>query len=270
MRSFFAVALAASSSVCQGFAMKPIKTPGLAMPAVQLIADRCWDTFLWAADVQPLQLGKDIEIAPSRGRGDGLFAKRDLEKGEIVGRYAGVMRSVEDQDKLCAQGKATRDYVFEVPETNWVIDGEDPSKSSVVRYVNHSIRRANCEAGRLNLQGRAWGIYREPRTMKLRSLCSQHATDSSMHGSIHACWQWRSISRSRRARNYSSTTVRVPLLLSCCSLASFHMRVPLDEAHLTSVRAIPLALATWHIAGVVYWDGVYRRVDPRRWKADFL
>ena len=61
MRSFFAVALAASSSVCQGFAMKPIKTPGLAMPAVQLIADRCWDTFLLAADVQPLQLGKDIE-----------------------------------------------------------------------------------------------------------------------------------------------------------------------------------------------------------------
>ena len=230
MRSSLVVVLAAGSSVCSCFSMKPIKTPGLAMPAVQLIADRCWDTFLWAADVKPLQLGKDIEIKPSRGRGDGLFALRDLERGEIVGRYAGVMRSIEDQDRLCANGKATRDYVFEVPDTNWVIDGEDKSQASVVRYVNHSIRRANCEAGRLNLQGRCWGIYCEPTLSLQRARACSHA-------------------RSLPSNAFTDLPRAVAVEVN---------------------KPVAAGKELYFNYGVVYWDGVYRRVDPRRWKADFL
>ena len=41
--------------------------------------------------------------------------------------------------------ETTGDYAFQVIP-GWVVDGEDPERSSWSRYVNHSMRRQNCHA----------------------------------------------------------------------------------------------------------------------------
>jgi hypothetical protein len=134
------------------------ETPSIAMPAVRFMADQCWGLSC-ALGVSPLALDSDVRVAPSRGRGDGLFATRSLAPGEMVGRYEGIMRNDRDHRAMCRRGEAAGDYAFNIPETDWLVGGADPAQSGLVRYVNHSVRRANCEAGSLSLFGRAYGIY---------------------------------------------------------------------------------------------------------------
>ena len=67
--------------------------------------------------------------------GLGLFASRDIKKGELVIEYVGEKISNKDQDLL--NGK----YLFEI-NSRWTIDGK--ARSNIARYVNHSCK-PNCE-----------------------------------------------------------------------------------------------------------------------------
>merc|ERR1719174_2403002 len=87
-------------------------------------------------------MGTDVEVRDTGdARGNGLFAMHDLEAGTLVNRYTGSWMT----DEQFADSKSAGYYAFDFGN-GFTVDGEDPSSSSFVRYINHSVRRANCEA----------------------------------------------------------------------------------------------------------------------------
>lgn len=71
------------------------------------------------------------------GVGKGLFALRDIAKGDFLLEYTGKKVPTKIADEM----KEAR-YLFEVDE-RWTIDGE--SESNTARYINHSCE-ANAES----------------------------------------------------------------------------------------------------------------------------
>jgi hypothetical protein len=76
-----------------------------------------------------------IEIKKSAvdGAGLGAFAKYNIHKGKVIGEYIGKIYLEKDFDK------AKGDYLFTVRIKGRdvkMIDGQNPKKSSWVRYVN--------------------------------------------------------------------------------------------------------------------------------------
>ena len=101
-------------------------------------------TLRWHADFtlqgrRACRLGTDVEVRDNN-MGQGLYAKRTLEVGTLVGRYTGVLLNGETFDNSESKG----DYAMELANGD-VIDGQNPSRSSFVRYINHSVRKTNCE-----------------------------------------------------------------------------------------------------------------------------
>ena len=86
-------------------------------------------------------LGRDVAIRSSGRRGRGLYALRDLEEGELIGRYRGQILSDDEYQSSSSTGV----YAMQLPNGR-VIDGEDEGRSSFLRYMNHSKRLANCVA----------------------------------------------------------------------------------------------------------------------------
>lgn len=88
----------------------------------------------------PMRLGVDLEVREN-SKGRGLYALRTLEEGAVVGRYTGVAMpwstfENSKSDGLYAMALANGD----------VIDGADEQRSNFVRFINHSVRKANCKA----------------------------------------------------------------------------------------------------------------------------
>ena len=92
-----------------------------------------------------LQLGYDVDIRPSPGRGSGAFALRDIPAGAFVGRYAGAMYSTREYARLKAAEQVSGAYAFGAGG-DWLVDAEDASSSSWHRFINHSRRRPNLVA----------------------------------------------------------------------------------------------------------------------------
>ena len=86
-------------------------------------------------------LGKDVVMRPAGSKGMGVFAQRKLVEGELIGRYKGVITS----DDVFDNGASTGEYAFALANGR-VVDGGDPRRSNWLRFLNHSIRRANCES----------------------------------------------------------------------------------------------------------------------------
>ena len=118
---------------------------------------------LQLADVQrsngvgTAQLGIDVEINPSKGRGLGLFALRDFEPGELIGPYAGVLASETDYIKARLQQRTSGDYGTAVSAPfvgrRLYVDAEpDGEARCLASYINHSIRRQNSEFTELTLE----------------------------------------------------------------------------------------------------------------------
>ncbi|KAL1530592.1 hypothetical protein AB1Y20_001492 [Prymnesium parvum] len=119
---------------------KPLSRPAVAV--VSVLSDLRWTYTCLVNGWRPLVLGRDVAVrSTGDARGDGLFALRDLEAGQLVERYTGVCMTDEEYESCDSLGN----YAFELGN-GVTMDGEDPRKSSFVRYINHSVRRANCEA----------------------------------------------------------------------------------------------------------------------------
>lgn len=99
-------------------------------------------------DRYPCVVGVDVEVRENT-MGSGLYAMRDVEAGEIIGRYTGPHLSADVYKECLASGATSGDYAM-VMSSGDVIDGEDAKISGHVRYINHSLRKKNCRAAELN------------------------------------------------------------------------------------------------------------------------
>ena len=93
-----------------------------------------------------VQLGADVELRDSPGKGRGVYALRRIEPLEIIGRYTGTLRTVAEFEAAVSAGENSGDYMFLIEGTPWLIDGEDPARAGWPRYINHSVRKQNVEA----------------------------------------------------------------------------------------------------------------------------
>jgi SET domain-containing protein len=89
------------------------------------------------------------EIRRSSIHGTGVFASRDLKKGERIVEYRGELISKEESERrgLALMEKARHDggaavYIFTLDE-EWDLDGDQPDNDA--RLINHSCD-PNCEA----------------------------------------------------------------------------------------------------------------------------
>lgn len=124
-------------------------------------ADAAWALTCTLAEVQPLKLGVDVQLRESRGRGLGVFAARDILPGEVLGRYEGRLMSETQYTAAVATGSTTGAYAFELGDSGWLVDGENSLQANWLRFVNHSVRKANCEAGACKVFGETFAIYLE-------------------------------------------------------------------------------------------------------------
>ena len=113
---------------------------------------RSFEPIRWATDravdshLGPgLRLGEDVALAPSRGKGTGVFARRALGAGEFVARYTGIIRTEEDVRFALREGLTSGLYSFKL-DCGLLIDAEFPDRSGWARYINHSRGpKRNCE-----------------------------------------------------------------------------------------------------------------------------
>lgn len=91
-----------------------------------------------------VELGKDVELRDSPGKGKGVFALRDIPSGSLLTRYTGAVLSDDEYDARLNSGATSGDYALQLTE-GWIVDGENPQRSNWVRYLNHNLRRQNCD-----------------------------------------------------------------------------------------------------------------------------
>jgi hypothetical protein len=82
-------------------------------------------------------IGADVMVRPSHpAKGEGLFARSDVAKGDFISEYTG-----EKISTAAADASKSR-YLFELDD-EWTIDGSP--RSNIARYINHSCE-PNAEA----------------------------------------------------------------------------------------------------------------------------
>lgn len=83
---------------------------------------------------------KDFEVKKStiKKAGNGLYALKDIKKGDTIGDYKGVVLN----EKQFNNQKEMSMYVLFVTKNHY-IDAKDPKKSNYTRYINHS-SKPNC------------------------------------------------------------------------------------------------------------------------------
>ena len=130
---------------------------------VRWALDAMWDLQLQLADDRELLLGEDVVVLPSPGRGQGVFALRAIEDGALVSRYEGIVRTTDDSNRARVLGRTSNAYALnlDVDEAGngWVVDAEFSDRSGWQRYINHSVRRANCELAGATTLGRRYCTY---------------------------------------------------------------------------------------------------------------
>ena len=114
------------------------------MVVMNLLRTAQWQALLLAARRDSCQLGRDVEVRPSPNKGVGLFALRDLAEGAVLDRYTGLYMDVAEYDRRFEDGLTSGDYVMKL-NSGVLVDAEDATRSSWVRYINHSKRKANTE-----------------------------------------------------------------------------------------------------------------------------
>ena len=67
--------------------------------------------------------------------GLGLFATREIEKGEFIVEYKG--RIIPDKEARRLENDSTNRYLYEI-NSRWTLDGS--SRRNLGRYANHSCR----------------------------------------------------------------------------------------------------------------------------------
>ena len=65
--------------------------------------DGLWALQLALEETSELQLDRDLEVRPAKGKGMGVFALRRIPEGVLVGRYDAPVRTLEDS---CAAEEA--------------------------------------------------------------------------------------------------------------------------------------------------------------------
>ena len=104
------------------------------------LVDVLWKGKCLVARQRPMRVGVEVAIQEN-DKGRGLYAMRDLPAGTLVGRYEGVIMSDDDYQNSDSSG------VYAMGLANGkIVDGEDVQCSNFLRYINHSKRRANCQA----------------------------------------------------------------------------------------------------------------------------
>ena len=100
-------------------------------------------------DVNSPAVGPAYEIRRSNIHGTGVFAARDLRKGERILEYLGERISKEESERrgLALMEKAQHDggaavYIFTLDD-EWDLDGDQPDNDA--RLINHSCE-PNCDA----------------------------------------------------------------------------------------------------------------------------
>jgi len=112
-----------------------------AAPVIRTLSSISWAIWCVRNERLPLRLGQDVEVRPTGDvRGQGLFAMRDLDPGVLIERYTGKWIPDDEFTNSDLDGA----YAFGLTN-GYTIDGVDPKRSSYVRYINHSVRKANCE-----------------------------------------------------------------------------------------------------------------------------
>ena len=98
-------------------------------------------------------VGRGVEIRESPGKGLGAFATDPMPEGSYLGRYTGVLRTPEEAIACFDAGETSSNYFATIANgaEPLVIDAEDADTSAWPRYINHSLRRANCRNTELNL-----------------------------------------------------------------------------------------------------------------------
>lgn len=96
---------------------------------------------------------ENVVVRRSRIHGSGLFARRDLQKGERVIEYVGQrVTKGEGERRTLAQAERGKIYVFELNQRH---DIDGAPLWNVARYANHSCA-PNCETD--VVRGRIWVI----------------------------------------------------------------------------------------------------------------
>ena len=120
--------------------------------------------------------------------GKGLFAKKNMPRGEHVALYFGVMvhRSQVDGDYYVS------DYFLEEPSSDWIIDAADP-KSCLGRYSNDSLSLEQTNA--------VFGFYKKPYSGYLKLTKSVRKGDEiyTSYGPVY----WED-AKQKNAKNYTS------------------------------------------------------------------
>ena len=134
-----------ASSLLLRTAMALTTADGLAVRVRGLAFDVCWHTMNLRLGVHELKLGTDVELCQCSGsKGTGVYAMRDLPEGVLVRRYTGKLRSIDEHRRLVEDGETSSTYAFSLG-SRFVIDAEDQNESGWTRFVNHSVRRKNCQ-----------------------------------------------------------------------------------------------------------------------------
>ena len=100
------------------------------------VSNVAWQSALHVVKRTPLSLD-DVEVRHAEGKGLGVFTTRFLAQGLMVGRYEGIMRSNRTFEWALEQRLTTGLYAFQLSSGSYV-DGEDASRSSWTRYINHA------------------------------------------------------------------------------------------------------------------------------------
>ena len=144
---FAAVAFAA----CAVTSPRALPAPRPLPPPLPSSAVRCATDVLWrwvcsrggGVNAQGLSVGEDVELRKVSGRGLGVFATRDIPKGTMVCRYWGALRSREEHELQVESSASSGAYAFGLGSA-FVVDAEPVE--NLARYINHSVRRQNCQA----------------------------------------------------------------------------------------------------------------------------
>lgn len=123
-----------------GFTLLLLRQAAAWAPGRQALSFVAWQVLLTRNELTPMQLGQDVEVR-ANNKGQGLYALREMEPGELIDRYRGVMRKQEQAATLGID----EDYGIGLPG-GYEISAVDPKRSNFVRYINHSVLKANCGA----------------------------------------------------------------------------------------------------------------------------